>query len=408
MRRLTILAALLAVLAPAAAAQAVPPAPFPVPQAIAADLDVRVVAAAPGAVAYLDADGGVWATRIREDGSPGSPLPAGRGGRNVRDLQVAVTDRGELVVLWAESSSRSVVRYAVAPRGRSFAGARTLTAVGSSTSATPRLAALRGGTVAVVLRDRGVLRYARRAPGGAFGPARSLGHDGVGPEIRATPGGGALLAWARGPLSRRALEVATARRGAALPGRATSVAGRIRGFTLSAGDDGTAWVTWTRRDGTTTGWARRARAANAGAVGPVQGLGNVAYGVPRVALAGDRVLAAWNARGPGADANVVLSSTAGIGAALGSGRPFAAGGFAQTSPVPAYRGGEGLVVFTRQVPDGATRLRNEVVAAGAATGEGLVLGASATIGTPACALWGDGVLVAWPAATGGVSVVVAR
>ena len=144
------------------------------------------------------------------------------------------------------------------------------------------------------------------------------------------------------------------------------------------------------------------------AVGPAQGLGIVAYGVPRVALAGDRVLAAWNAQGPGADASVVLSSTAGIGAALGSGRPFAAGGFAQTSPVPAYRGGEELVLFTRQVPDGAAGLRNEVVAVGAATGEGLVLGGSATIGTPASAPWGDGFLVAWPAATGGVSVVVAR
>ena len=37
-----------------------------------------------------------------------------------------------------------------------------------------------------------------------------------------------------------------------------------------------------------------------------------------------------------------------------------------------------------------------------------MLGTSATIGTPASAPWGDGVIVAWPAATGGVSVVAAR
>ena len=232
-------------------------------------------------MAYVDSDGGVWATRVRADGSTGSPLPAAQGQQVVRDLQVAVTEGGELVVLWATTGR---IRYAVAPSGRSFAGSRTLSAVASHTAATPRMAALRGGTVAVVFRDRGALRYARRAPRGAFGPVRSLGHDGVAPEIRATPGGGALLAWGRGPLTRRALEIATARRGAALPGRGRSVAGRIRAFTLTAGDDGTAWVAWTARTTGTSGFARRIRAANAGAVGPVQGLGNVAYGVPRVAL----------------------------------------------------------------------------------------------------------------------------
>jgi hypothetical protein len=306
------------------------------------------------------------------------------------------------VVLWASTGR---IRFAVAPSGRSFSGSHALAAVASHTAATPRMAALRGGTVAVIFRDRGALRYARRAPGGTFGPVRSLGHDGVAPEIRATPGGGALLAWARGPLTRRALEVATARRGAALPGRGTSVAGRIRAFTLATGDDGTAWVAWTRRDTATTGFARRIRAANAGAVGPVRELGNVAYGVPRVALTGNRVLAVWNAQGPSAEANVGLASAAGTGTALGPARPFAAGGFAQTSPAAAFRGGEELVVFTRQVPDGAAMaLRNEVTVAGAATGEGVVLGAASTIATPAVA----GALIAWPAAASGVAVVLAR
>jgi hypothetical protein len=142
----------------------------------------------------------VWAARVRADGTTGSPLPAASGQRVARDVQVAVTDRGEVVVVWAallDRSGRSAVRYAVAAPGRSFSGARTLAAVGSYSAATPRIAALRGGTVAVIFRDTrpsgssGVLRYARRAPHGAFGPARSLGRDGVGPQIAAAPGGGA-------------------------------------------------------------------------------------------------------------------------------------------------------------------------------------------------------------------------
>ena len=192
--------------------------------------------------------GRVWAARVRADGSLGSPLPAGSGQIDVRDVQVAVTDRGELVVVWAALVNRgnggSAVRYAVAAPGRSFSGARTLAAVGSNTGATPRMAALRGGTVAVIFRDTrpprtgGVLRYARRAPHGSFGTARSLGRDGVGPEIQASPGGGALLAWGQGPLTRRALVVASAQRGAPLPGLATSVAGSVRSITLTASGDG--------------------------------------------------------------------------------------------------------------------------------------------------------------------------
>ena len=146
----------------------------------------------PAAVAFADRSGRVWAARVRADGSLGSPLPAGSGQIDVRDVQVAVTDRGELVVVWAalvnRSNGGSAVRYAVAAPGRSFSGARTLAAVGSNTGATPRMAALRGGTVAVIFRDTrpprtgGVLRYARRAPHGSFGTARSLGRDGVGPR----------------------------------------------------------------------------------------------------------------------------------------------------------------------------------------------------------------------------------
>ncbi len=404
-------------------ADAAAPTGFTPPQILGPNVQVAgAIAAAdaaggqPAAVAFADRSGNVWAARVRADGSLGSPLPAGSGQIDVRDVQVAVTDRGELVVTWAAVVSRtsggSAVRYAVAAPGRSFSGARRLAAVASNTGATPRLAALRGGTVAVIFRNTrptGVLRYARRAPHGSFGPARSLGRDGVGPEIQASPGGGALLAWGQGPLSRRALVVASAQRGAALPGPATSVAGSVRSITLTASADGTAWVTWTRRGhGAATGFARRTRAANRAAVGPVQSLGMVAYGVPRVALGpSGAVLAAWNARGPGALANVGLASAEGAGAGLGTPSIFDAGGFSQTSPTPAWVRTTPLVVFTRQIPVADT-VQAEAVAADPATGDGTLLADAGSIVTPAVAHSGDSLVAAWAGAAGGVAVSVDR
>jgi hypothetical protein len=329
-----------------------------------------------------------------------------------------VTDRGELVVVWAAVVSRtgpSAVRYAVAEPGRSFSGVRTLATVGSNTSATPRIAALRGGTVAVIFRDlrppnrTGVLRYARRAPHGSFGAARPLGRDGVSPAIQAAPGGGALLAWAQGPLTRRALMVASARRGATLPGRVSSVAGGVRSITLSASADGTAWVTWTRRSsGPTSGFARRTRAANIGAVGPVQSLGTVAYGVPHVSIGpSGQVLAAWNARGPGVAANVGLASAQGTGTSLDAPVLFDAGGFSQTSPTPAFAGPAPLVLFTRQIPSTSGEQAHAAVA-DPATGDATLLGLAGNNGTPAVARSGDGLVVAWAAQGGGVAVSAGR
>jgi hypothetical protein len=356
---------------------------------------------------------------VRTDGSLGSPLPAGSGQIDVRDVQVAVTDRGELVVVWAAIVSRSrggsAVRYAVAAPGRSFSGARTLATVGSNTGATPRMAALRGGTVAVIFRATqpprtgGVLRYARRAPHGSFGTARSLGRDGVGPEIQASPGGGALLAWGQGPLTRRALVIASAQRGAPLPGPPTSVAGGVRSITLTASADGTAWVTWTRRDRNgTTGFARRTRASNRSAVGPVQSLGTVAYGVPRVAFgASSGVVAAWNVGGPSVAANFGLASAQGVGARLAAPRIFDAGGFTQTSPTPAWLRATPLVLFTRQIPVADT-VQAQAVAADPATGDGTLLADAGSIVTPAVAHSGDSLVVAWAARAGGVAVSVDR
>ena len=411
-------------LAASSVADAAPPTGFTTPQTLGPGLQVsRAIVAAdaaggqPAAVAFADGSGHVWAARVRADGSLGSPLPAASSQIDVRDVQVAVTDRGELVVVWAalvnRSNGGSAVRYAVAAPGRSFSGARTLAAVGSNTGATPRMAALRGGTVAVIFRDTrpprtgGVLRYARRAAHGSFGAARSLGRDGVSPEIQASPGGGALLAWEQGPLTRRALEIASAQRGAPLPGPATSVAGSVRSITLTASADGTAWVTWTRRDSSaTTGFARRTRSSNRSAVGPVQSLGTVAYGIPRVALgASGSVLATWNARGPGAVANVGLASAQGVGAGLGAPTIFDAGGFSQTSPTPAWLRSTPLVLFTRQIASGSGE-QAQAVAADPATGDATLLADAGSIVTPAVAHSGDSLLVAWAAQAGGVAVSI--
>jgi hypothetical protein len=312
-----------------------------------------------------------------------------------------------------DRTGRSAVRDAVAEPGRGFSGAHTIATVGSNTGAMPRIATLRGGTVAVFFRDarppssRGVLRYARRAPHGSFGPARSLGRDGVFPQIQRTPGGGALLAWAQGPQTRRALMVASAHRGAPLPGRPSAVAGRVHSVGLFAGADGTAWVTWTNRarGQLATGAARRIRAANVAAVGPVRRLGTVTYGSPHAALgAAGQIVTAWNQGLPPTAANVQLAAGVGAGTSLGATTAFDAGGFSQTSPIPALLGSAPLVVFTRQVADATGAVPPEVAVADPATGEATVLGGAGNIGAPAVAHAGSGLVVAWAARGGGVAV----
>ena len=203
--------------------------------------------------------------------------------------------------------------------------------------------------------------------------------------------------------------VASAQRGAPLPGPATSVAGSVRSITLTASADGTAWVTWTRRDSRgTTGFARRTRAGNRSAVGPIRSLDTVAYGVPRVALgASGAVLATWNARGPGAAANVGLASAQGVGTQLGSARTFDAGGFSQTSPTPAWLRTAPLVLFTRQIAS-TSGVQAQAVAADPATGEATVLADAGSIATPAVAHSANSLVVAWAAQAGGVAVSVDR
>src|SRR3954451_7706811 len=167
----TLVAAL--VLAVCSSAVAAPPSGFTAPATLGANLQVSgVVAAAEAAggqgaaVAFADRSGGVWAARVRADGSLGAPLPAAAKQLDLRDLSVVVTDRGELVVVWAalvDRSGRSAVRYAVAEPGRSFSGVRTIATVGSNTGATPRVGAR---------RERAPRPAAARSPSSSATPAR--------------------------------------------------------------------------------------------------------------------------------------------------------------------------------------------------------------------------------------------
>ena len=331
--------ALGAALGGAPVAGAAAPGGFSAPRAIGANLGIvgsvtaaDAVGGPYAAVAFADRSGGIWAVRVRADGSLGSPLPAADGQAFVRDLRVAITQRGEIVVVWAALAGRYgpfAVRDAVAAPGRSFSGPRTLATVGSNTSATPRIAALRGGTVAVLFRatdphrGTGVLRYARRAPSGAFGPARSLGHDGVGPQLQAARGAARCSStWARGSPGHRALKVAAAQRGAALPGRATSVAGRIPGNGTRGlgGRHGVGDVDAARRrrdhrlrPAHTRAGNRPARRSGAGARG-----GRLRPAARRARLS-ERVLAAWNPPVPG------VPGRSGTRARLGPGDRHVAG-----------------------------------------------------------------------------------
>ena len=90
---------------------------------------------------------------------------------------------------------------------------------------------------------------------------------------------------------------------------------------------------------------------------------------------------------------------------LGPPRPFDAGGFSQTTPVPALAGGVPVILYTRQLPE-VGGVRNEVAAADPSTGDSIALGAPRTIAAPAVAVRGTRLLVAWPATTGGVTVTV--
>jgi hypothetical protein len=86
---------------------------------------------------------------------------------------------------------------------------------------------------------------------------------------------------------------------------------------------------------------------------------------------------------------------------------FDAGGFSQTSPIPAFMGPAPLVLFTRQIGTTGGEQAQAAVA-DAATGDATLLGPAGNNGTPAVARSGDSLIVAWAAQGGGVAVSVDR
>ena len=200
-RSLVVGSVVVAALACRAVAAADPPRGFSAPRVVGAGLEVSgVVAGAPtrrpgrrGGV-RRPLGWGVGGAGARRRQCPLALRPVARSQLDARDVQVAVTERGEVVVVWAAlvPAAAATPRCATPwPRRDGRSRAADAGDVGSNTGASARIAALRGGTVAVIFRDTrppgavGVLRYARRAPHGSFGPARSLGHDGVSPQIQA-------------------------------------------------------------------------------------------------------------------------------------------------------------------------------------------------------------------------------
>jgi hypothetical protein len=246
-------------IAPAPAAHAAGPLGFsdPVPRGGTA----RVVATALGAgpagsavAAYADDHGDVHAVRVDPDGVVGGDRVVWHGrGAEVRDLHAVVSDRGEAVLVWATFSRRGqdVLEVAATAAGH-WGRVRPLGPIGTATGAMPSLAALPGGTVVAAYRDTRSrrVRYARRAPGRPFGPARALAHDGVYPQVADAGSGRALVSYQRGPLRHRVVVVSTAQRGAPLPGAIHPVAGGVRlAAPLAADGHGRVVVSWIAREG---------------------------------------------------------------------------------------------------------------------------------------------------------------
>lgn len=202
-------------------------------------------------IAWTEAGGSIASVRVTADGRVGvvRTVATGQGG-DVRGFQMVATDRYEFVLVWATGTS---LRYAAAHNRELFRHVHTVARVGSYTSATPDVAALHGGTVAAIWRDyayrrQDVIRYARRAPGRSFGRARAL-RAGVYPHVEPTPDGGAVVAIQVGSIGHRTSHVATARRGAPVPGAFASVAGRVRFHRLASSRRArSAVLLWTTRE----------------------------------------------------------------------------------------------------------------------------------------------------------------
>ena len=151
-------------------------------------------------------------------------------------------------------------------------------------------------------------------------PARSAG-TASDREIAAAPGGGALLAWGRGPVTRRALEVASA-----APRRDAARAGPLRRRPYpavhacgGARRDRVGGVDAPRQPARRRGSPPHTRRQpGRGRSRPVPRDGRLRRPARRARRRRCACSSAWNARGPGAQPNVGLATAQGTGAALGA------------------------------------------------------------------------------------------
>lgn len=134
---------------------------------------------------------------------PGRSRPARRGGL-VSGVQLAVDPAGRAVVSWKAEGSTVGLRYALRAPGGAFGAATAMSGdPGAADAVRPVLAADATGRVLAAWSSTAGsdtrLRYARAAPGAPFGPAQSLPDppEGAGSQIAAdlAPGGTGIVLW---------------------------------------------------------------------------------------------------------------------------------------------------------------------------------------------------------------------
>jgi hypothetical protein len=325
---------------------------------------------------------------------------------------MVATDRYEFVLAWASGTS---LRYAAAHNREVFQHVHTFARVGSYTSATPDLAALHGGTVAAIWRDyayrrHDVIRYARRAPGRSFGTAHAM-RSGVYPQLEPTPDGGAVVAIELGRLGHRTTYVATARRGAPVPGAFAPVAGHVRFHRLAASRRARSVVLlWTTREHAPRVRARQVWPHVGSAFDMPGGPHPATFDAPQLRLGyGGEAIAAWPQYDNGYHEIASLASPG--GGPWSTAAPLETQATGSTGP-PAivFRpAGGGFVLYQRSRQQAGPVVYDVVVvdpnepapAQAQALGPGLVLGGLSGD-------WGGGAQVAaWPA-PGGTSITFRR
>jgi hypothetical protein len=263
-RRIPLLAVLLAVAVAPATAVGAGPAGFSDPVAIGtgfAGLTAAAVSAdGHAALAWPEFTGGDAVLHVALRDGPGRPwrtADLASGDPGIRDPHLAIAPNGDTVLAWAGFAARARrphVAVVTAPSGGDFGAVRHF-AVGNGFAAFPRLAVLRSGAVLLAFRDaplpRGTARLKvalRPASGGRFGPPRAVATRASSLALAAS-GTGAVMAWSAPPARSGAARALYAlrldghgrvRKGPAIISRAVGPAA-VR---LAGSPDGQSIVSW--------------------------------------------------------------------------------------------------------------------------------------------------------------------